>query len=182
MRAALFAVAVAGAATCHARSILQTGPAVTNVVATLENTLASPNNPYVTIKLVFATQPNARGFGFVRFTEDAEDGADALTVFFTASGVWRVVRPGEVLKQDDLNGTLDAQSQYTEHPVNLRVYCSTSHVRIEDIMSDAKELWPDTTLATKEFTHAKVVLCGSGMALVSLDTKSAQTGSIFMVR
>ena len=179
--ATLLAATVAGAATCHAKVLLETGNMTTNVVATLAlaQSVKPLENPYVTIGFKILTQPNAEGFGLIRFSSSPAHDDLGLSIYFTAAGEMRVLKPGAVPTIADLQN-LEAGSSPAAHPFNLRVWCAATHTRIAG--GSLEMVWHDVVLSPEQFSHAEVVLCGRNLQIICENQRISPVPTLFMVK
>ena len=166
---AILMVALAG--TSHGQTpVLHTGGVSTNVVAVLEQPPIIKQNAHVAVKLAWKANPSAHGFGVIRF------GTTGPSLFFTASGYWRFIKPGQTPTLEDLANTLDGQGQYA---ACFRIYTAAGGA---GFAGDYNAVWPGVILSQKDFQTAFCVLSGVNLEVVSLSHNTAFSGSLLLVR
>ena len=146
------------------------------MVAVLEQPSISQKNAHVDVRLAWRAHLQAHGFGIIRFSRDDRFDGTSPSIFFTASGHWRVLRPGESPTQQDLANTLGGEGVYA---MNFIVYTAISGA---SFLGDYNSAWPGVRLSQEDFQSAKIILCGKGLEVVSLSHCTRLSGSLLLVR
>ena len=168
---------VAGLGTCHGQTpVLQTGGANTNVVAVLEQASIAQENAHVDVRFAWRANHSAHGFGIIKFSgSQFED--PGVSLFFAASGFWRVLKPGETPSAEDLAASnLEGEGQYA---LKFRVYTASGDA---GFWGDYAAVWRGIKLSHDDFQNSKIVLSGKGLEIFSFVHRTAPSGVLFMVK